>query len=65
VSEAILKEYAKITTELNNLIDANKNYDRMNKLNDLVAEYAETRDKGYTQSAVFNRDDGKPENEGD
>ena len=45
VSEAILKEYAKITTELNNLIDANKNYDRMNELNDLVAEYAETRDK--------------------
>lgn len=45
VSEAILKEYARITTELNNLIDANKNYDRMNELNDLVAEYAETRDK--------------------
>lgn len=45
VSEAILKKYAKITTELNNLIDANKNYDRMNELNDLVAEYAETRDK--------------------
>lgn len=38
VSEAILKEYAKITTELNNLIDANRNYDRMNELNDLVAE---------------------------
>lgn len=45
VSEAILKEYAKITTELNNLIDANRNYDRMNELNDLVAEYAETRDR--------------------
>lgn len=45
VSEAILKECAKIITELNNLIDANKNYDRMNELNDLVAEYAETRDK--------------------
>ena len=41
----ILKEYAKITTELNNLIDANRNYDRMNELNDLVAEYAETRDR--------------------
>lgn len=45
VSEAILKEYAKITTELNNLIDANRNYDRMNELNDLVPEYAETRDR--------------------
>lgn len=45
VSEVILKEYAKITTELNNLIDANRNYDRMNELNDLVAEYAETRDR--------------------
>lgn len=45
VSEAILKEYAKITTELNNLLDANKNYDRMNELNALVAEYAETRNK--------------------
>lgn len=45
VSEAILKEYAKITTELNNLIDANRNYDRMNEFNDLVAEYAETRDR--------------------
>lgn len=40
-----LKEYAEITTELNNLIDANKNYDRMNELNDLVAEYVETRDR--------------------
>lgn len=45
VSETILKEYAKITTELNNLLGANKNYDRMNELNALVAEYAETRDK--------------------
>ena len=45
VSEAILKEYAKIMTELNNLIDANKNYDRMNDLNDLVVEYAKTRDR--------------------
>ena len=43
--KAILKEYAQITTELNNLIDANRNYDRMNELNDLVAEYAETRDR--------------------
>lgn len=45
VSEEILKEYAKITTELNNLIDANKNYDRMNGLNNIVAEYVETRDR--------------------
>ncbi len=45
VSEAILKEYAKITTELNNLLDANKNYNKMNELNALVAEYTETRDR--------------------
>lgn len=45
VSEAILKEYAKITTELNNLVDANHNFNRMNELNKIAAEYAETRDK--------------------
>ena len=45
VSEAILKEYAKITTELNNLTDANSNFDRMNELNKTVAEYEETRDQ--------------------
>lgn len=45
VSEAILKEYAKITTELNNLVDANHNFDRMNELNKVAAEYAETGDK--------------------
>lgn len=45
VSEAILKEYAKITTELNNLTDANNNFDRMNELNKTVAEYEETRDQ--------------------
>lgn len=45
VSEAILKEYAKITTELNNLVDANNNYDRMNELNTIVAEYQNNRDQ--------------------
>lgn len=45
VSEAVLKEYASITTELNNLVDANHNYDRMSELNKIATEYAETRDK--------------------
>lgn len=45
VSEAILKEYAQINTELNNLIAANANYDRLKKLKMIASEYAETRDK--------------------
>lgn len=45
VSEAILKEYALLNTELNNLIMANANYDRLNELKAIAAEYAETRDK--------------------
>ena len=45
VSEAILKEYAQINTELNNLITANANYDRLNELKAIATEYAETRDK--------------------
>lgn len=45
VSEAIFKENAKIMTELNILVDANHNFDRMNELNKIATEYAETRDK--------------------
>ena len=45
VSEAILKEYAQLNTELNNLITANANYDRLNELKKIAGEYAETRDK--------------------
>lgn len=45
VSEAILKEYAQLNTELNNLSTANANYDRLNKLKMIASEYAETRDK--------------------
>ena len=45
VSEAILKEYAQLNTELNNLITANANYDRLNELKKIAGEYVETRDK--------------------
>ncbi len=45
VSEAILKEYAQLNTELNNLMTANANYDRLNELKAIAAEYAETRDR--------------------
>lgn len=45
VSEAILKEFAKAMTELNNLADAKRNFDCMNELNKIAVEYAETRDK--------------------
>lgn len=45
VSEAILKEYAQLNTELNNLMTANANYDRLNELKDIAAQYAETRDR--------------------
>ena len=43
ISRAILREYAKIRTELNNLADAN--YKRINKLNKILAEYAENKEK--------------------
>lgn len=49
VSEAILKEYAAITTELNNLQNANKNYEDHEKLDKNAKDYAETRDKVIAQ----------------
>lgn len=44
VSQAILKEFAQITTELNNLKKANENYDELQRLKHTAADYAETRD---------------------
>lgn len=45
VSQAILKEFARITTELNNLREANQNYDELERLKKVAADYAETRDE--------------------
>lgn len=44
VSQAILREFAQITTELNNLRKANENYDELQHLKQVAADYAETRD---------------------
>lgn len=44
VSQAILYEYARITTELNNLRQANQNYDELERLKQVAADYAATRD---------------------
>ena len=44
VSQAILKEFARITTELNNLREANQNYDELGRLKKVASDYAETRD---------------------
>ena len=44
VSQAILKEFARITTELNNLKQANENYDELERLKKIATDYAETRD---------------------
>ena len=44
VSQAILREYAQITTELINLRKANENYDELQRLKRVAADYAATRD---------------------
>lgn len=44
VSQAILREFTQITTELNNLRKANENYDELQHLKQVAADYAETRD---------------------
>lgn len=44
VSQAILKEFARIITELNNLKQANENYDELERLKKIATDYAETRD---------------------
>ena len=38
------KEFARITTELNNLKQANENYDELERLKKIATDYAETRD---------------------
>ena len=45
VSEAILREYARIASELYNLRDANKNFKKLEELKKRAAEYARTRDE--------------------
>lgn len=45
VTQAILQEYARITTALNNVREANKNYDVYEQLKETAKAYAETRDK--------------------
>ena len=44
VSQAILKEFARISTEINNLREANKNFDELNRLKKIADDYAKTRD---------------------
>lgn len=44
VTQAVLKEYARITTELNNLRSANANYKTFDGLKKTAKEYAATRD---------------------
>lgn len=44
VSQAVLREYAKITTELNNLRAANENFKTFNELKATAKEYADARD---------------------
>lgn len=45
VTQAVLNEYARITTELNNLQAANENYKTFDELKKTAKNYAETRDK--------------------
>lgn len=45
VTQAVLKEYARITTELNNLQAANENYKTFDELKKTAKNYAETRDE--------------------
>ena len=49
VSRAILKEYARITTELNNLHEANDNFDELKRLKKVASDYAQTRDEVINQ----------------
>lgn len=44
VSQAILKEFAQLSTELNNFREANHNYDELERLKAMAADYAKTRD---------------------
>lgn len=44
VPQALLKEFAQITTELNNLRKANDNFDELQRLKQVAIDYAATRD---------------------
>lgn len=44
VSQAILKEFAQITTELNNLRESNQNFDELERLKKVSTDYAQARD---------------------
>jgi hypothetical protein len=52
VSQAILKEYARITTELNNLHEANDNFDKLERLKKVASDYAWTRDEVINQQLM-------------
>ena len=52
VSQAILKEYARITTELNNLHEANNNFDELERLKKVASDYAQTRDEVISQQLM-------------
>lgn len=45
VTQAVLKEYARITTELNNLRSANANFKTYDRLKKTAKEYADTRNE--------------------
>ncbi len=45
VTQAVLKEYARITTELNNIRSANANYKTFEQLKQTAQDYADTRDR--------------------
>ena len=54
VSQAILKEFARITTELNNLREANQNFDELERLKKVAADYAQTRDAVIHDQLIAN-----------
>lgn len=45
VSQAILRQFAQITTQLHNLREANQNFDELERLQKEVVDFTETRDK--------------------
>lgn len=45
VSQAILRQFAQITTQLHNLREANQNFDELERLKKEVVDFTETRDK--------------------
>lgn len=45
VTQAVLKEHARITTELNNVREANENFKTLKRLKSTAKDLAETRDQ--------------------